>query len=601
MADSTVNLVGLDFDSIKDNLKSYLSRNDSPFKDYNFEGSNIGALLDVLAYNTYLNAFYLNMVASEMFLDTATLKDSVVSQAKELNYVPSSYTSAAADVSFVVDSGNSATGALVIPKGTTFTTVVGSNTFTFSTSETLTVSANSDGNFYVDTTIFEGAYTADAFVYTPPAASTGNKIRYVITNPRIDISSLTVSVIEDSGNTVLQYGRANSNLGLTSNSQVYFLQLAENDQYELTFGDGVLGRPPKAGASIVVDYRVSSGELPNGASTFDINGPISGLANISNITTVTPASGGSVSESIDSIKQNAPKSYQNQERAVTARDYEDILIQHFPEIQAISAYGGEEADPPVYGKVFIAVDVAGADGIPEGTKRRFYDYIKPKSPVSIDPVFISPEFMYVDVKALVRYNINNTSLKTSDIRTLVTSSISQYNLDSLNNFKKTLRYSRLINLIDNAHPSIISNDTTITPYKTYLPTLGVKNTATIKFGFEIDSTRNLSSSHLQEETHGITSSRFVFGNRNCVLEDDGNGNINVSALIGDTHSVIETVGTIDYATGTITLSNFEVTSYSGDSIRIYAIPAERDITSSKNVVLSIRDADIVVDVLEVRE
>jgi hypothetical protein len=192
-------------------------------------------------------------------------------------------------------------------------------------------------------------------------------------------------------------------------------------------------------------------------------------------------------------------------------------------------------------------------------------------------------------------------LKTSDIRTLVTSSISQYNLDSLNNFKKTLRYSRLINLIDNAHPSIISNDTTITPYKTYLPTLGIKNTATIKFGFEIDSTRNLSASHLQEETHGITSSRFVYGNRNCVLEDDGNGNINVSALIGDAHSVIETVGAIDYATGTITLNNFEVTSYSGDSIRIYAIPAERDITSSKNVVLSIRDADIVVDVLEVRE
>ena len=264
MANTNLVLTGLDFEAVKTNLKNYLKRADSPFVDVDFEGSTINSLLDVLAYNTYQNSFYLNMVASEMFLDSAVLKDSVISHAKELNYLPRSFRSSEAVISFWVKP-TSSVSSVVVPKGTSFSTKLGSNTYTFSVSENFVITANATGYLNANNvTVYEGLYTSDSFVYN----SSDTDERFVLSNPTIDTRSLTVLVIENSGANVTTFTRATSFLGHEANSNIYFLQPAENDQYEILFGDNIIGRKPLNGSTIIAEYRVCYGELPNGASVF---------------------------------------------------------------------------------------------------------------------------------------------------------------------------------------------------------------------------------------------------------------------------------------------------------------------------------------------
>lgn len=596
MANSSINLVGLDFSDIKNNLKDYLKRSDSPFRDYNYEGSNISALLDLLAYNTYLNNFYLNMVASEMFLDTANLRDSIISHAKELNYIPQSFKSAIARVGFTI-TPSTALGSILIPKGTTFTTRVGSNNFTFSIADNITVNANTtDGKFYVTTNIYEGAYTSDSFVYASNA-----DIKYVLSNQTVDLSSLTVSVISSTGATPVEYKQANTYLGLSPTSNVFFLQAATNDQYEILFGDNISGRSPLSGSVIVARYRACNGELPNGASIFNIDGPIQSQANITSISTIFAASGGAVSESLTSIKRNATRHYQNQERAVTSSDYENLLLQNFPEIQAISAYGGEDLDPPQFGKVFIAVDVVNADGTPEITKQKFVDYLTPKCPLSIEPVVVDPEFLFCTVDSSVKYNLSVTSLKETDLVTIVKSAISRYNSSNLNRFNSTLKYSRLLHTIDSSNQSIVSNDTNVTPYKEFVPLLNTSNNYKINFGFSINNTNKLSDNHNSLETHGVNSTEFIYKNVICTLEDDGDGTLFLVTASGDSHKRITSIGNVDYLSGVINLYNFSISSYSGTALRIFVTPINKDIASLRNTILTIRDNDINVEMVSTRE
>lgn len=600
MANTSVSLVDLDFETIKNNLKTYLKRSDSPFKDVDFEGSNINQLLDVLSYNTYINAFYLNMVGSEMFLDTAQLRDSVISHAKELNYVPRSYRSAEADISFTITPSTS-TGVLVVPKGTSFTAKVGSNNYSFVTNEASTVSLNSNNVFAVDLTVYEGSYVTDSFVYV--ASNTTQ--RFVLSNPTADTRSLTVVVIEDNGASTLVYTRATSFLGLTDTSQIYFLQAAENSQYEIVFGDGVVGRQPKNGAIVSIEYRTCSGELPNGARSFDVDGSISGQSNISSITTVSAATGGAVNETIESIKLNAPRHYQNQERAVTASDFETLLLANFPEIQAVSAYGGEDANPPQYGKVFIAVDNQDIDGASESAKVKYYDFIKVRSPLAIDPVFIEPDFIFVECQCLVRYNVNATTLQTSDISTLVKSAISTFNTTKLSGFKKTLRYSKLVEAIDTAHSSIVSADVYTVPYKKLFVTPGVGYNNIIDFGFPLSTTYTISYDDFVETSiKAVYSQTFQYGGRLCNLQDDLNGSLGIYTAEGeDKNTLLIKVGTVDYTSGRVVISRLIVDSYNhpGGHFNLYVNPQEKDISTTKNYILSLPDEDVMVNVTAVKE
>jgi hypothetical protein len=598
MANTSVSLVDLDFETIKSNLKTYLKSSDSPFKDVDFEGSNISQLLDVLSYNTYLNSFYLNMVASEMFLDTAQLRDSVISHAKELNYIPRSYQSAQAQISFTV-TPSIPMGALVVPKGTTFTAKVGSNNYSFATSESSTLTLNSNGQFNANLSIYEGSYVTDSFVYT--ASNTSQ--RFVLSNPTVDTRSINVTVIEDNGASALVYTGARSLLGLTSNTQCYFLQPAENSQYEIVFGDGVVGRVPKNGSIVSIEYRTCNGELPNGARSFDIDGSISGQSNISSIITTSVATGGAVNEPIESIKLNAPRHYQNQERAITSSDFETLLSTTFPEIQAVSAYGGEDVTPPQYGKVFIAVDNKDLDGAPESAKQRYYNFIKPRSPLSIDPVFIDPEFINVEVQCLVRYNVNLSTLQTSDISTLVKSKISSYNNAKLSGFKKTLRYSKLLEDINDAHSSIVSADLYTIPYKKMSVIPGVSFGDIIDFGFALSTTYTISyDDYVSSDVKAVHSETFQYGGRLCNLQDDRNGNVGIYTAEGiDKNTLVVNVGTVDYVNGRVVITDLIVDGVDGPHLHLYVNPVEKDITSGKNYILQISEEDIEVSVVAIKE
>ena len=597
MANSSIILTNLDFETQKNTLKQYL-RSQDRFKDYDFDGSNMSVLLDVLSYNTYLNTFYLNMVGNEMFLDTAQMRDSIISHAKELNYTPRSFNSAEANVNIVFTSTNVNKRSIFVPKGTTFTSRSGIRNFTFSTSENLIVSdvvANATAAVFTasNVTLYEGDYVNDSFTVNP-----GQNARYLLTNKNVDTSSVRVTVIEDLGATVLSYNKASSLFGLTAESKVFFIQGAENSAYEIVFGDNITaGRAPKDNSVVLVEYRISSGELPNGCNVFKPDGAVDGETNIT-ITTNTKALGGSVSESVESIRFNAPRHFSTQERAVTTEDYQTLLQIQFPEINAVTAYGGEEADPPQYGKVFVSVDLKDVDGLPDVKRVEYYKFLKPRSPVSIDPVFVNPDYMYIYVQSVIKYNINLTSLNSDDIRTLAISAIINYANAFLNNFNRTIRYSKFINYIDSAHASIVSNETIVKAVRYITPKVGISQNIVVDFKLPLVSRSPDIAINQGTAEHCLESSVFTYQGKLAYLQDDGLGTVSIFA--STSLSKIIDIGTIDYTTGVVNLTNLNIDSYTG-SIKLYVSAKSDDISSSKNTILNINEYDVFVTVQQVRE
>ena len=366
-------------------------------------------------------------------------------------------------------------------------------------------------------------------------------------------------------------------------SQVFFVQPAENETYEITFGDGVSGRKPKDNSIVSVEYRVSNGQLPNGCNTFRADTTIDGESAVT-ISTNSAAAGGSVSEDIESIKYNAPRHFTTQERAVTTEDYENLLKQNFSEINAVSAYGGEDLTPPQFGKVFVAVDLVDVDGLPEVKKDQYYRFLKPRSPVSIDPEFVDPGYTYIEVTSIVNYNLNTTKLSSEDIRTIVTSAIRQYALDNLNDFNRVFRYSKVTNAIDSAQGAIISNETSVKLIKIVTPTLGALETFDIDFQTELDTS-------LAESVGGYTlqSTRFTYNGERATFQDDGNGTVNIVSATG---SVITNIGTIDYETGLVQISGLNISAYEGAGIKVKAVPLSKDVRVVNNIILNIAEDDI---------
>lgn len=588
MANSSINLVDLDFNSLKSSLKSYLS-SQAKFQDYNFDGSNMSVLLDVLAYNTYLNTFYMNMVASEMFLDTAQLRDSIVSHAKELNYVPRSFRSAQANVNISITPSTTVT-SVVIPAKTGFTSRVGSNTFNFVTKESIAITTSNNGVYYANSIpLYEGSYTTDTFVKN----SAIENQRFILNNPTIDTTSIEVTVSENSGANVYVYTQAFSLFGVVSNTNVFFVQPAENEQYEVVFGDDVSGRTPRNGAIIDITYRVCNGELPNGADTFINNSSIDGHSNVS-ITINTEATNGSVSESNTSIKYNAPRSFQAQERAITESDYETLLIREFPEIQAISVFGGEKEDPPQYGKVFISVDITNSDGIPELNKTIYNNYLRDKVPLGITTEIINPDFIYLNVITSVNYNYNITTLSENQLSTKVLTAITNFNDTYLNNFNANFRYSNFVTAIDNADISILNNDTFVYPY--YLLQLSSNTNTGFSFSFntEVLVTTPSDTVHSITADRGLFSSSFIANGLTSQIEDDGIGNIRLVRVTSDSHSEKSKIGTIDYTTGSIVISNLNVESFTGAGIKLYIKPVSLDYSTSLRNILKIKPEDVTV-------
>lgn len=594
MANSSIQLTSLDFDSLKSSLKSYLREQDI-FLDYDFEGSNINVLLDILSYNTYLNAMYLNMVGNEMFMDSAQLRDSVVSHAKELNYLPRSFASSVANVDIKIVTTDPNKRSTIIPKGTQFTTKVGNQNFLFSTDDNIIITSANTTFLAQNVRIYEGIFQSDSY-----AVNYEEPLRYRISAKNVDVSSITLTVVEDNGKTPIKYLRANSLFGLNADSRVFFIQASYGDQYEIVFGDGVIGRRPKNNSVIIVEYRTSSGELPNGANVFKPVGAIDSETNIT-ITTNERASSGAVAESVQSIKYNAPRYFTTQERAITTEDYENLLKIQYPEINTVSAYGGEDLDPPQYGRVFITVDLKDFDGVPQIKKDEYYKFLKPRCPVAIDPIFIDAQYLYLYVNTIVKYNINVTSLNTDDITARVVSQIRQYATDNLNNFNSVFRYSKLVSAIDGVDTSIVSNETDILLTKYVTPILNTNQNLTIDFTVPLALTvPELQSAHESVEAHTISSSRFVFDGKQAIAEDDGVGNMRIVVFDGVNHVKAADIGTVDYETGVVRLNDFRITAFEGSYLKFYAKTRAKDIQTSKNIILNILESDVIVDAQPVR-
>lgn len=587
MANTSVSLVGLDFNTIKNNLKNFLKTN-TAFKDVDFEGSNINVLLDVLAYNTYLNGYYTNMIASEMFLDTAQLRDSIVSHAKELNYLPRSFVSAIASVNVAITPVSTAVTSVVVPKYTSFTSRVGSNTYSFTTNETYVLTESNNGVFSTSFDIYEGIAVSETFV-----VDRSNTIqRFVLSNPTIDVDSINITVYEDSGQTELDYTQATTLIGLSNTSQIFFVQAAENLQYEVLFGDGIYGRQPKNGSSAVIRYRAASGEAPNGASLFSSDGSIDGHSNVV-VTTVSTATGGSIAENNESIRFNAPRRFQAQDRAVTSSDYEILLKTRFPEIQAISVYGGEDAIPPQYGKVFISVDTANAEGVSSVNKTIYKNYIQERSPLTINIEFIDPEFMYVDVVTNVKYSTVRTAKTTSDISSSVKAAISLFSLDNIEDFNSTLYFSKLVKKIDESDSSILGNDTSLRLIKRIQPLINVNQEFDLDFQNEL-AVDPFIRSEVTDVSYGytITSSAFTFSNVTCVLVDDSLGNIYIGTRDQQNIRILKRVGNVNYATGYVQIIGLNISAFQGPYIKIYARTLNKDLISTKNCILTIDLLDV---------
>jgi len=602
MANSSLILTSLDFDTLKQNFKTYLS-SQSVFQDYNFDASNISVLLDVMSYNSYLNSFYLNMVASEMFLDSAQKYDSVVSHAKELNYIPRSYSSAEAELSFTITT-NGIQSPLYIKKGSKFSGVNSNGSFTFITdSEQSFVSTNSTYSI-ANLQIYEGSLFTDSFFVD----YTVENQRFLLSNINIDTNSISVNVIENNGLSNTTFSRAETLFGSDSSSQIYFLQGAENNKYEIIFGDGLFGRQPLNASIVSVQYRVTSGTDALGISNFtlvqDIGADNNGYISISDIAVTANSSGAANQESIDSIKFSAPRYFATQQRAVASDDYASLVLSNFGGvISDVNVYGGQDLPTKLYGRVVLCLKPAGSLIAPNYVKDEITNYLLNYISLPTRVLITDPDYLYIDVSSVVQYNTSATTKLSVDIQNAVRTAIKQFSTTNLEVFNNDFRYSKFVYAIDNADPSITSNSTEINISKRLTPTLNYPTSYVLNFNnaTEIEMASpgySPSTSSRFYDEPVVTSSAFTYvgsdGNSVdfCYYRDDNFGILVIYKVINNVFTIVQdNAGTIDYNTGLININNL-TTSYYNNYISIYMAPMNKDIVVSQDKILLIDLADV---------
>jgi hypothetical protein len=578
----------LDFDGIKDNLKTFLSQQDE-FTDYDFQGAGMNVLLDVLAYNTHYLGYNANMMANEMYLDSADQRSSVVSLAKQVGYTPRSASASQATIDVVV---NNASGAsLTMSRGTKFTTTVDGTNYSFVNNADVSISP-ADGVYkFSNLVVYEGTYLN--YKYT--ANTTDTDQRFIIPNDNVDTTTLTVKIQESSSDsTTNTYSLASGITNIDSTSKVYFLQEVENGRFEVYFGDGVLGQSVADGNIVILDYITCNREEANGATSFTLSGTVGGFSNVT-ITTIGNAAGGNAPETIKSIKYNAPRDYSSQDRAVTADDYKVLVKSLYANAQSVQVYGGEDAATPDYGKVYVSIKAKSGSNLTEVTKTSLVQSLKSFAVASVTPVIIDPETTFIILETTFKYDSSLTTKDISTIETNVLDAITTYNTDTLEDFTGMFRYSAVGQVIDGAESSILSNITKVKMYKNITPTLnsGLKYTLSFNNAFF-----NPHSGHNTTGGGIVSSTGFKINDDSSTnehfLDDDGNGNIRVYYLNGTVRVYTSsTFGTINYTTGEIILTSAHLTSISNVDgaastiVRVTVQPDSNDIVPVRNQVLSI--------------
>jgi len=601
-ANSATQLAELDFQGIKDNLITFLQGQNS-IKDYDFQGSNINTVLDVLSYNTYLNNFYLNMVANEMFLDTAQNRDSIISHIKELNYVPRSYHSAKAILDLQIFPSEKQS-IITVPKYTPFTTSINGVSKTFTTQDAITITPRLDllnETAYIanNVPVYEGKVVEEIFV-----VNSSNTFTADISNKEVDTRHLSVIVRESSVSSVnTVWTKATTLFGLTSSSNTYFVEPAKGDKFRVTFGDGTFGKKPVNGNLVEIKYRAGTGISGNNGKVFVNSGSIDGHSNVA-VTTVANSIGGLEIESINDIKFNAPRAFQVQERAVTANDYKILLQQEYPQVTNVLAFGGEQLTPPRYGKVVLAVDLADSDGVPESLKQSIAQFFKDKTPVGIDVIVVIPEFLFIEATGTTYYNLTSTTQSTAAIQTKATQALAAYASTNINGFGVTYRDSKALTAIDNSDVSITSTQLDIRVYKKLQPSASLKQSYAIDFNNALAVDDILHSTSIKTTyKSAIESTLFTYGtDSSAFFVDDGLGTLKIVKTDSSDKliTLLSSAGTVHYDTGKVDISSILIPAYVGLNVLIKARTFNKNIKTTKASILQLNAEDISIAVVPER-
>lgn len=601
MANPKTPITELDFDSIKSQLKTYL-QTQTQFKDYNFEGSNMSVLLDVLAFNSFQNNFYTNMAINEMFLDSAVLKNSIVSHAKELNYIPRSRKSARATVNVTITDATITESTVTIPQYSSFSATYQGETYNFVTDQTYVARRTAPGVFVAENVdIYEGqmltSFQREGFIVDADGV-----LRVQLTNDEVDTDSIVVFVDAEATEDQNVFTRASTIFGVEPLDKVFYLEPYLDNRYAIYFGGNKFGLQPEEFEDVRVRYRICSGEEPNGAASFT-SSFLAGA--VISVVTVSAASGGAERESMESIRYFAPKALQIQERAVTTKDYEVLLKQRYPEISAVSAYGGEELDPPQFGKVAISVFLNDDTQLLSSTLANAYiEYLSTKSPLGIEPIFVQTKFLYADLTVDATYSTKNTEKSKQELEALIRAQIQTYSNTNLEDFNRTLRLSKLNAEIDALDAGIESNSIAVMPIIEYAPGINLETNPTFKFSAELIKPYPYRSFNgFTDYKPAVQSSVFDDANGECVfLQDDGVGNIMTVTDDSTNRQIVNpTAGTVNYKTGEVKLTKFIVSGYPGAGIKIMTRVKRSDVKAPQGRVFIIRDTDVKVNMINETE
>ena len=592
---SNLNVSELDFDQIKDNLKNFM-KSQSQFKDYDFDGSGLSVLMDILAYNTHYNAMLAHFALNEAFLDSAQIRGNVVSRAGLLGYVPRSVLAPRATVKLVVDVTNSDSinlpTTLVLERGTKFTTSVDGVSYTFSSLESQTA-------IRLDDTAGNKTFTYDAI---PIAEGTIRSLSYRVDNDienqkfqisdaDADTSSLRVRVQNNQqSQTFDTYQLFTSLQDVVSDTQVYHLQENSSGFYQIFFGDGIIGKKPVNDNIVSLDYLVTQGIAANGANSFDL---VTAFPTLNEpditVTTIITANGGSAAETTESIRFNAPITFQAQDRAVTSQDYAAIIQKNFANIESISTWGGEDNTIPDFGKAYISIKPLIGEALTENEKNEIKGIVKSKNIVSITPEIIDPEFTSVEVDVIFKYNPSLTSRSESALEALVKDVALDYNFNQLNRFDGVFRHSELLSLIDNADPAITSSTVRPFLFKTITPSVSkLNNDFTLTFAGNFFITKgipfNISSSPFK-----INGVDHFFGD--IEIKDSDDRTIVIYKVVNNENIIVNgNVGLISTDLGIVTLNNFAPDDTT--PIRVTLSPNSLDIAPKRNEIINIESSKI---------
>ena len=604
--DKNTQITELDFNKIKGNFREFLKSQDE-YSDFDLEASGMDVILDILAYNTFYNAFYLNTAVNESYLSTSSKRQNIVKRAESLNYVPKSYIGAInnVDVQIVIPLntlisifGGTDYGIVQLEKHNRFRTTIDNQTYTFVNENATPLTQIDDTTFFVrNLRIKQGV--PNTFRYT--VDSSDKYQRFIIPEEKVDISSLSIfSQSPQLAETTRYVFHKEVQLDqIDQNTPVYFLRENGSGQYEVFFGDGVFGYKPIDGEQIFIEYLVTEGPLANGTRSFSSSNTISISGNIVNDATVTANTnirsfGGAEKETDESVVFNAPRFFQTQDRAVVNNDFSSLIRSQFQNVESVNVWGGEQNIPPQYGRVFIAIKPFGSNFFTDSEKTFINDYIREKMVGSIRPIIVDPKYTFIRVSHSLKFDSKRTLKSQSDIRGEVIKRTTFFSKTRLEKFRQDFFLSQLVENVTDIDESIESVESKVEMVKRFTPQLNIATSYTLYF-------QNRILYPYRGFRASITSSSFTLqNNENCTFEQNESGSLSIVSTVGGVRrTLVEDAGDVDYTNGVVVLKAFSPQAFSGSFFRLFVVPDTNDIRSEREFIMKIEESDVIVNIVDI--